>query len=29
VRFQIDNAMAEENHIVISSKLLSLAVQAR
>lgn len=29
VRFQIDNAMAEENHIVISSKLLSLAVQTR
>ena len=29
VRFQIDNAMAEENHIVISSKLLSLAVPPR
>jgi len=29
VRFQIDNAMAEENHIVISSKLLSLAVPSR
>jgi len=29
VRFQIDNALAEENHILISSKLLSLAVQAR
>jgi hypothetical protein len=29
VRFEIDNAAAEQNHVVISSKLLSLAVAVK